>query len=281
MYETPMKRILASLIGSLCLTSAPVLAAETDWVNVTGGAVRVISAGPIENGSYKAGLEFSLDPGWHTYWRYSGETGVPPSLDFSGSGNVGKVTVEYPAPRRYSDGFSTSIVYEEDVVLPILITPDRPDQPVTLDTSLFFGVCKDICVPGDAVFKMTLQPDATADQLSRMLIDRDLALVPAKVAPDASGIVSITREEGEKGPILIIKTDIDPAVTKPDLFAEGPEGSYIGVPQLRSRDDRNAVWTLPAEGLARQDTGSTLTLVLVEGDKARESQHHIPVSLLN
>lgn len=281
MYETPMKRIIASLIGFLCVTSLPAQAAGTDWTHVTGGAVRIISAGPLENGVYKAGLEFSLDQGWHTYWRYAGETGVPPSLDFSNSKNIDKVSVEYPAPRRYSDGFSTSIVYEDDVVLPILITPVRQDQPVEINASLFFGVCKDICVPGDAVFQMSLQPDAANDDLSKMLIDRDLALVPSKVSSESSGIVSIKREEGEKGPVLVIEAHVDAAIEEPDLFAEGPEGSYIGVPRLRSRNGSTAIWTLPAYGLARQDNGSVLTLVLIEGTHARESQHPIPVSLLD
>ena len=40
---------------------------------------------PERNGC-GAGVEIRLDPGWKTYWRYPGDSGVPPALDFAGSG---------------------------------------------------------------------------------------------------------------------------------------------------------------------------------------------------
>ena len=30
-----------------------------------------------------AGVEIIMQPGWHTYWRYTGASGIPPSFDFS------------------------------------------------------------------------------------------------------------------------------------------------------------------------------------------------------
>ncbi|WP_417675936.1 protein-disulfide reductase DsbD domain-containing protein [Roseibium sp.] len=275
-----MRTRLFLLFVSLCLASLPVKATTTDWVSVTGGAVRLVTAGPMESGIYRAGLEFSLDPGWHTYWRYPGEAGVPPTFDFSGSQNLAKADILYPAPGRYNDGFSTSIVYDENVVLPILITPDDPQAPVRLQASLFFGICKDICVPGDGVFDLVLEPSAEEDTVSAMLIDRDLALVPQTVEGPASGIVSITSAPGKNAPVLTITAKVDPDTPEPGLFAEGPEGSYIGVPDLQSRDGGMAVWTLSTNGLARTGDGSMLTLVLVDGDKAVESRHALSADLL-
>ena len=42
---------------------------------------------------FRAGVEIKLKPGWKTYWRYPGDSGVPPVLDFSESQNVKSVTV--------------------------------------------------------------------------------------------------------------------------------------------------------------------------------------------
>ena len=47
----------------------------------------------------RAGVEIKLDPGWKTYWRDPGDSGMPPTLDFSGSDNVKAVTVLWPAPQ--------------------------------------------------------------------------------------------------------------------------------------------------------------------------------------
>ena len=47
---------------------------------------------------FRAGIEIKLKQGWKTYWRYPGDSGVPPAFDFSKSQNVKSVTVLYPAP---------------------------------------------------------------------------------------------------------------------------------------------------------------------------------------
>src|ERR1700680_2214125 len=49
-------------------------------------------------------IEIRLDTGWKTYWRYPGDSGVPPTLDFAGSENVKSVTVLWPAPGRFGAG---------------------------------------------------------------------------------------------------------------------------------------------------------------------------------
>ncbi len=275
-----MRHLFAVLGLTLALLPNPVAAASSDWISVTGGAVRLISAGPPEAGVYHAGLEFSLDPGWHTYWRFPGEAGIPPQTDFSASSNVGAIEMKFPAPARYDDGFTTSIVYNDGVVLPMLVTPAAPGQPVTLKADVFFGVCKEICVPGNGSFELTLKPDAAADRVSAVLINRDLALVPTEVNADASAITSITTVPGSDAPVLTIEASVTGNGT-PDLFAEGPEGSYIGVPVLKDQTGNKAVWTLSTRGLAQTADGSELTLVLVDNGQASESRHHISATLLN
>ena len=42
--------------------------------------------------------------GWHTYWRYPGDSGVPPQFNFAGSRNVKHVDVLWPAPRAHGRG---------------------------------------------------------------------------------------------------------------------------------------------------------------------------------
>lgn len=275
-----MKILLVALLAMAGHMAAPAQAGTSDWVSVTGGAARVISAGPPENGVYHAGLEFSLDQGWHTYWRFPGEAGIPPQLDFSKSENLAEAAVKYPVPSRYDDGFTTSIVYEEGVVLPIFVRPKDPELPVTLRLSVFFGICKDICVPGDGTFELVLSPEDASDRVAGLLIKRDLELIPETVAPEASGIASIRSEAGDKGPVLRIEADVD-GPGDPDLFAEGPQGSYIGVPVFKGRENGKAVWTLSTQGLARTDNGSSLTLLLVDGENARESEHPLKADLLD
>ncbi|WP_417666718.1 protein-disulfide reductase DsbD domain-containing protein [Roseibium sp.] len=277
-----MKQLVPAFCLSLLLLpfgTQPIAAAVSEWASVHGGAVRLIAAGPPANGTYSVGVEFSLEPGWHTYWRFPGEAGIPPDLDFSASRNVKSTEVFYPVPERYFDGFSHSIVYHDAVVLPLNVTPADETRPADLTVSLFFGICKDICVPGEATLTLRLSPDADFDKLSSLLIERDLALVPGSPTPDAPKVTEISAETSDDQHRLMITARLGSGVDT-DLFAEGPEGSYIALPVLKEQSNGKAVWTLSTKGLARTDGGSRLTFVLRDGDRAVEQTFDIPAVLL-
>ena len=109
----------ASLFGAA--SSAAIAADASPWDDDLQSAARLIAA-PAHNESggrvFRAGVEIKLKEGWKTYWRYPGDSGVPPVLDFSKSQNVKAVTVLYPAPMRFPDGAGgNSIGYKGDVIL--------------------------------------------------------------------------------------------------------------------------------------------------------------------
>ncbi len=77
----------------------------------------------------RAGIEIKLQPGWKTYWRYPGDSGVPPQFDFAGSENLASAEVLYPAPHSFKDEAGTSIGYKETVVFPVASRPAiRPSR---------------------------------------------------------------------------------------------------------------------------------------------------------
>src|SRR4029079_10359289 len=79
---------------------------------------------------FRAGVEIKLKEGWHTYWRYPGDSGVPPVLDFSKSRNVKAVTVLYPAPSRLPEGAGgNSIGYKGVLILPLHVVPQDAGKP--------------------------------------------------------------------------------------------------------------------------------------------------------
>ena len=75
------------------------------------------------------GVEIQLQPGWKTYWRVPGDSGVPPRFDFSKSANVESVTPLYPGPRTFDDGAGgVSYGYGRDVIFPLRIVPKNPER---------------------------------------------------------------------------------------------------------------------------------------------------------
>ena len=63
----------------------PALAADASaWDGDQRAAVRLI-AGTQRGAVHRAGIEIRLAPGWKTYWRYPGDSGIAPRFDFSQS----------------------------------------------------------------------------------------------------------------------------------------------------------------------------------------------------
>ncbi|MBJ3761367.1 hypothetical protein ILP92_01195 [Maribius pontilimi] len=100
-----------------------------------------------DGGQHFAGVQISLQPGWKTYWRSPGDAGIPPSFNWSGSRNLAELRIAWPTPHVFSQGGLRSVGYEGGVVLPLIVTPRDPSQPVSLRLALDMGVCRDVCVP--------------------------------------------------------------------------------------------------------------------------------------
>src|ERR1700760_2098394 len=149
-----MKAFGSRQIGAVGLGLAAILVAAhaqaTDasaWDGDARSAVRLI-AGDTKSAPgapLRAGMEIRLAPGWKTYWRYPGDSGVPPRFDFGGSSNVQQVTVLWPIPHGFSDGSGQSIGYKGGVVLPLQVQPKDPTKPVTVRLKGDYAICEKLC----------------------------------------------------------------------------------------------------------------------------------------
>src|SRR6185437_9282627 len=111
---------LVLLLGHAALAAAD--PAASAWFTTDQGKVRLIAAAPAvgSGDTVRLGLEFRLAPEWKVYWRSPGDAGLPPQIDWSGSANLAGATMEWPAPRRFSDYNLQTVGYEGAVVLPII-----------------------------------------------------------------------------------------------------------------------------------------------------------------
>src|ERR1700712_883839 len=94
---------LAGGILAISLIAGAKAEDASPWQIDSHSQVRLMAgsrSGPVMLG----GIAFQLQPGWHTYWRNPGDSGVPPRFDFSKSDNVEAVTILWPAPKKFDDG---------------------------------------------------------------------------------------------------------------------------------------------------------------------------------
>ena len=154
--------LMLATVALTCAGFVPTTQAQdaSSWDGEPHGSSRLIAGAAHNTGDKKlarAGIEIRLDPGWKTYWRYPGDSGVPPTLDFAGSENVKSVSTLWPAPERFADGAGGySIGYHGDVVLPLQIIPNDAAKPSVLHVKLGYAVCGKLCVPAEAQHTLTL-----------------------------------------------------------------------------------------------------------------------------
>ncbi len=243
-------------------TAAPVLAGSaSSWVAQNHVETRLIADEVPWNGNGKAlvaGIQLKLDKGWKTYWRYPGDSGLPPSFHWTGSKNLKNAEVLWPAPLRFHDSAGTSFGYKDEVVFPVLIEPVKSGEPVDLNLKMEFAVCADICIPAEADLKLTVGEDGFFSRSYVPLLTRYMERVPTRQAADADGkpSVSHTRAQlnGDK-PYLEVDAKFADGAKGADLFIEGPAGFYLA----------------PAEAVGKQANGAIRFKVdLTKGDDPKD-----------
>jgi len=281
MIEFLMKpvRLLGSILAmTVCVALAGAsLAAspgESPWVKETYSKVRLVSGSVagMSGDQMIAGVQIRLEPGWKTYWRMPGDSGVPPSFDWSGSKNLKSAEVLYPAPHRFTDASGTAIGYEDEVVFPVMVTPERAGEPVELKVNVDYGLCKTLCIPNQANLSIEL-PAHRVEKGVDPLLSRFVDLVPR---PAETGklpaLGGIEAKLDSAKPELFIDANFADGATGTDLFVEAPGGAFVPVPKplgpVQSGKQRFVVsFASPAEAAAIKGKPLTLTFVSDEGSR--------------
>jgi DsbC/DsbD-like thiol-disulfide interchange protein len=248
-------------------------AASTDspWVDQTNSKVRLVSGTVMKKDGTPepfAGVQLRMAPGWKTYWRNPGDSGVPPSFDWSGSKNLKSAEVLYPAPHRFADANGTAIGYGDEVVFPVKITPERDGEPVELKLDFEYGLCKELCIPNDASLDLALPTDLGKGDA--LLLEATLARVPEPEQADAlPKITHIAATLDGPAPALEIEATFPEGATGTDLFVENSE-VFVPVPKalgpLTDGKQRFVVAFMSAtEADAIKGKSLTFTLVSDEG----------------
>ena len=281
-------RLTFAAIALVCAGGVPTVRAQSTsaWEGELHAAARLISGAALDSGEarlLRAGLEIRLDPGWKTYWRYPGDSGVPPTLDFSGSENVKSVTALWPAPILFADGAGgRSIGYLNDVVLPLRIVPRDAAKASSLRVKLGYAICGNLCVPAEANLHLTLSGKADAEEprlvAAEMRVPRRVPLGAASGANDGLAVRSVHREIAGAHERVVVEV-ASPKGTPVDLFVEGPTTDWalpLPEPQSIAPDDAAGLlrFTFDMDGLppGAVAKGAALTFTAVSPTDAIEVQ---------
>jgi DsbC/DsbD-like thiol-disulfide interchange protein len=268
----PMRAALGAAVTLSIVCAAMEVRAEdsSPWQRDAHSAVRLL-AGSRSGAVLLGGISIQLQPGWHTYWRTPGDSGVPPHFDFSKSDNVEAVTVMWPAPIKFDDGAGgTALGYKQQVTLPLRIVPKSADKPVTLRADINYAVCDKLCIPVEASAELAFASVASTED-SNLSEALNTVPKPANVGDPNPLTIRDVKREG-KANVLV-------DVTAPDgkevsLFVEGPTPDWaLPVPKLLEHSPPGVKrFAFELDGLppGASPDGAALKLTLVGGDRAYE-----------
>jgi len=213
--------------GAVALGAVQASATEdvTSWDGDARSGVRLI-AGASKAGApfLRAGVEIRLLRGWHTYWRYPGDAGVPPQFSFTGSRNVKHVEVLWPAPERKIDAGGTSIGYSAGIIFPLRVVPQEASKPAALRLRLQYAICEKLCIPAEGRSELTLASGRASQDAALTAAE---GRVPKRQSLGEGGDLSIRSVRREAGTGNKQRTVVDVAgPAGVDLFAEGPNEQW-------------------------------------------------------
>ncbi len=97
-----------------------------------------------------------IEPGWHTYWRNPGDSGLATSVVWTLPPGITAGEPLWPTPQRFTDGAIVNYGYGGDAVLlvPVKATANAAVGP--LHTKVTLLECQHMCIPEDIA--LTIDP---------------------------------------------------------------------------------------------------------------------------
>jgi suppressor for copper-sensitivity B len=242
--------VRAALLGGSLATlfATPAVAVEGPWQENPQSRVRLISpyAEAPAAGPWQLGLEFATQPGWHVYWKNSGDAGYPPVIDFAATPGAGEVEIRWPAPERYLfPGDLEALGYEGEVIYPLTLAIEpaggtgavTAGETVTLAADLDYLVCEVDCIPYR--YQLTLaQPvapaggEAVVDPAALRRLARWQARLP-RAAAEAGVTTEAAVDLSAAEPVLEVRVRGARAArgAAPDLFLEADDRFDFAIPR--------------------------------------------------
>ena len=197
---------------------------------------------------FTIGLLLRMVPGWHTYWAFSGDAGLPTELKWKLPSGWKIGEIQWPTPLKTTDpGDIETYGYENEVLLMQEITPPQKldNSTVKLSAEASWLVCEKICIPGGATSQLELPVSTTSQPANSELFARYRHLLPQNW-PDSNVASANWSRVGRD---LRLKITSETLVNYPalDFFPLPGKDVVVGHPTVESRNKNGVTFRIPIE----------------------------------
>jgi thiol:disulfide interchange protein/DsbC/DsbD-like thiol-disulfide interchange protein len=197
---------------------------------------------------FSVGVLLRMAPGWHTYWKYSGDAGLPTELKWKLPPGWKIGDIQWPIPLKTVDpGDIETYGYENEVLLIQEITPpsNLGISSANLSTEASWLVCEKICIPGGATLHLDLPVASTSQPANTELFARYRRLLPKSLPGPNAARVDWSRAGSE----LRLKITSATLAKYPalDFFPLPEPETIVGHPSVQSRNNNEILFRIPLE----------------------------------
>ncbi|RYX97092.1 MAG: protein-disulfide reductase [Comamonadaceae bacterium] len=215
------------------------------------------------------GLQIDHQPDWHTYWKNSGDSGLPTELQWQLPAGIDVGEIAWPTPKKIPIGTLANYGYEKTVLLPVPLTVAPGFNGAQLDVKLKASwlVCRKECIPQEGDFTLRL-PVKSSTATSGELFKATFAASPRSL-PAGSSKVEVA------GNAIQVSLAGLPAALQGKTLAFFPETGGVIEPGARwTQSWQNAIWTanVPLSG-QRTESPSVMPVVVALDESASDGRH--------
>jgi DsbC/DsbD-like thiol-disulfide interchange protein len=245
--------LVAALMPAHALVDGP-------WVDMDPARYRMIAA-EVDGQAYAA-LQVELKPGWHTYWRYPGASGLEPEFDFSESRGIEAGMPLFPAPYFFDDGVGGFNGYKD---MAGFVFPLAMQLNGELAMRGLIGVCREVCVPMEVSQRLVFNRDGLAASPHKAAIKALLQAQPQEPSDDL--IIRSASFDGVSIQLVVSGTALEAMSV---ITIPGPH-DIIGLARTVGRDEDAFLLEMPAwSKLDHPLIGRKLTFIVRAGARAIE-----------
>src|SRR6516165_9339169 len=174
---------------------------------------------------FRVGVFYKIEPGWHIYWKYSGDSGIPTKIEWHLPPGFKAHDLQWPLPLRDKEPGELEVFdYTSEVLLFATVeAPDAlPPGTITIEAKTDWLVCQSLCVPGSAQLKLDLGSGSSSASDAVQLFDKYSAQVPK---PLAKGIQAQFNRSGKNLEISVSGVPNGEAL---DFYPFPPSDAEVG-----------------------------------------------------
>ncbi len=222
-----MNKLRHLLLWLLLLVGVPATAAPGATVSTPQVRAQLVVHAPQGLAAGKTawlGLVIRHQPDWHTYWKNSGDSGLPTQLTWQLPTGATAGEIQWPTPKRMVVGSLANYGYEGTVLLPVPLTIAEgfSGQALRVKLQADWLVCKQECIPQTGEFELIVPANA-ASTSDAALFERAFAAQPKALAGvDAQGAID--------GEMLAVTLRGLPSAWTGDAFEFFPEDPAVVEP---------------------------------------------------